>query len=133
MSHDHDRVLILDFGSQFTKLIARRIREERVYCEIHPPTRSLAWTLGPIPHLAPTVVPVSYLPVVDGPLQGNVDPETTAAFVQFAPAGIPGLPPSPGCELQGEGHYCAQTAPGARALRAAFYTSAVEGVPVVER
>jgi len=43
MSQEHDRVLILDFGSQFTQLIARRIREERVYCEIHPPTRSLAW------------------------------------------------------------------------------------------
>jgi len=43
MSHDHDRILILDFGSQFTQLIARRIREERVYCEIHPPTRSLEW------------------------------------------------------------------------------------------
>ena len=43
MSHEHDKVLILDFGSQFTKLIARRIREERVYCEVHPPTRSLAW------------------------------------------------------------------------------------------
>jgi GMP synthase (glutamine-hydrolysing) len=43
MSHEHDKVLILDFGSQFTKLIARRIREERVYCEIHPPTRSLEW------------------------------------------------------------------------------------------
>ncbi len=42
--HDgHDRILILDFGSQFTQLIARRIREERVYCEIHPPTRDLAW------------------------------------------------------------------------------------------
>ena len=36
MSHEHDRVLILDFGSQFTQLIARRIREESVYCEIHP-------------------------------------------------------------------------------------------------
>jgi GMP synthase (glutamine-hydrolysing) len=43
MSQEHDRVLILDFGSQFTQLIARRIREERVYCEIHPPTRSLEW------------------------------------------------------------------------------------------
>jgi GMP synthase (glutamine-hydrolysing) len=43
MSRDHDRILILDFGSQFTQLIARRIREERVYCEIHPPTRSLEW------------------------------------------------------------------------------------------
>ena len=39
----HDRVLILDFGSQFTQLIARRIREENVYCEIHPPDRSLEW------------------------------------------------------------------------------------------
>ena len=37
------RVLILDFGSQFTQLIARRIREEGVYCEVHPPTRSPSW------------------------------------------------------------------------------------------
>jgi len=43
MSLTHDRVLILDYGSQYTQLIARRIREERVFCEIHPPTRSLAW------------------------------------------------------------------------------------------
>ncbi|HUF13551.1 MAG TPA: glutamine-hydrolyzing GMP synthase [Longimicrobiales bacterium] len=35
-----DRILIIDYGSQFTQLIARRIREERVYCEIHPPTMS---------------------------------------------------------------------------------------------
>src|ERR1700680_4265393 len=31
-----DRVLILDFGSQVTQLIARRLRESGVYCEIHP-------------------------------------------------------------------------------------------------
>ncbi len=33
-----DRILILDFGSQFTQLIARRVRESGVYCEIHPYT-----------------------------------------------------------------------------------------------
>lgn len=32
----HGRVLILDFGSQYTQLIARRVRQLRVYCEIHP-------------------------------------------------------------------------------------------------
>ena len=32
----HERILILDFGSQLTQLIARRVREAAVYCEIHP-------------------------------------------------------------------------------------------------
>jgi GMP synthase (glutamine-hydrolysing) len=35
-----NRILILDYGSQFTQLIARRIREQRVYCEIQPGTLS---------------------------------------------------------------------------------------------
>ena len=34
-----NRILILDCGSQFTQLIARRVREARVYCEIHPASR----------------------------------------------------------------------------------------------
>ena len=37
------RILILDYGSQFTQLIARRVREARVFSEIHPPTRSVEW------------------------------------------------------------------------------------------
>jgi GMP synthase (glutamine-hydrolysing) len=31
-----DKILILDFGSQYTQLIARRVREQGVYCELHP-------------------------------------------------------------------------------------------------
>jgi hypothetical protein len=95
-------------------------------------TRSLAWQLGPVPHLPPLAVPVSYLPVAGSSVVANVDAETSAAFVQFVPAGVPGVPHTPGCEFQFEGHFCAQTAPAARGLRAEFYRSAVEdAVPVI--
>jgi GMP synthase (glutamine-hydrolysing) len=40
------RILILDFGAQYTQLIARRVREIGVYCEIHPWDVSDAWVRG---------------------------------------------------------------------------------------
>jgi GMP synthase (glutamine-hydrolysing) len=49
------KVLILDFGSQYTQLIARRVRSLRVYCEIHPCTMPLA----KIRELAPQAIILS--------------------------------------------------------------------------
>lgn len=37
---NHELVLIVDFGSQVTQLIARRVRECGVYCEVHPYNRT---------------------------------------------------------------------------------------------
>ncbi len=42
MTH-HPGILIIDFGAQYVQLIARRVREAHVYCEIHPPSRDLEW------------------------------------------------------------------------------------------
>jgi GMP synthase (glutamine-hydrolysing) len=41
----HAKILILDFGSQVTQLIARRVREAHVYCEVHPCDVSDEWVL----------------------------------------------------------------------------------------
>ena len=42
-----EKVLIIDFGSQYTQLIARRVREQNVYCEIQPYNKSI--------HLDPSI------------------------------------------------------------------------------
>jgi len=56
----HQLVLVLDFGSQYTQLIARRIREQSVYCEIHPYT--LANDLAKLRALAPVGIVLSGSP-----------------------------------------------------------------------
>jgi GMP synthase (glutamine-hydrolysing) len=64
----HDLVLILDFGSQFTQLIARRIREQGVYCEIHPcntPVRELPRLRGIILSGGPSSVYDADAPAFD--------------------------------------------------------------------
>jgi hypothetical protein len=95
-------------------------------------TRSLAYTLGPVPHVAPIRVPIPYLSMVAGPLTANIDFETTSAYAHYVPAGIFGLVPTPGCAGQPEGHYCAQTAPSSIEQRVIFFQTAVgETAPTI--
>jgi GMP synthase (glutamine-hydrolysing) len=53
----HQLVLVLDFGSQYTQLIARRIREQSVYCEIHPYT--VGNDLAKVKAMAPIAIVLS--------------------------------------------------------------------------
>ncbi|MDH5672462.1 MAG: glutamine-hydrolyzing GMP synthase [Myxococcales bacterium] len=65
-------LLILDFGGQYTQLIARRIREQHVYCEIHPCTVPLAQ----VRELDPSAIVLSGGPASTlGPDAPSVDPE----------------------------------------------------------
>ena len=94
-------------------------------------TEALANGLGPIAQLG-VKRPVPFLPVATAPLSANVDALTTAALTQYVPAVFPGLPPTPGCEFQYEGHFCPQVAAPARDQRVAFFQSALQaGAPVV--
>lgn len=49
MSRHNEWILILDYGSQFTQLIARRLREFNIYCEIHPYNIDLDEVSTPVP------------------------------------------------------------------------------------
>jgi len=67
-----EKILILDFGSQYTQLIARRVRELKVYCEIHP----FLMPLEQIRHFAPQGIILSGGPrSVYEPDAPSLDPE----------------------------------------------------------
>jgi hypothetical protein len=95
-------------------------------------TRALAWTLGGMPHVRPVQQATSLLAEVTAPVTANIDGGTTAAYFQFVPTGIAGLPATPGCAFEPEGHFCPQTAPEALDQRITFFESALSGAaPVV--
>ena len=76
-----ERILILDFGSQYTQLIARRVREAGVYCELHP------WDMEPeaIREFAPMGIILS-----GGPQSVHVEETPRAADLVFT-LGVPVL------------------------------------------
>ena len=100
-------------------------------------TNSLAWAMGPIPHLKPVQRVVPYLETIDGPVLKNIDADTTAAFFQYVPVGVEGIDPTPGCaalpiSIGGEGHYCAQRAAESLHQREVFFQTTVSnGVPTI--
>ena len=77
----HQKILILDFGSQYTQLIARRVRESSVYCEIHP------WDVDP--HFIQEFAPVGII-LSGGPASVSVAETPRAPQVVFE-LGIPVL------------------------------------------
>ena len=98
-------------------------------------TESLAWSFGPLPHLAPVQRAVPFLDVVEGPLQGNLAADRTGAFYQYVPTGVDGIDPTPGCAvlsptIAGEGHYCARARPIVPPARDVLHVGA-DGVPVI--
>ena len=76
-----NRILILDYGSQFTQLIARRVREAHVYSEIHPPDRDLAF----IKQFAPQGI------ILSGGPSSVFDPGAPTADPKLLDMGIPVL------------------------------------------
>jgi GMP synthase (glutamine-hydrolysing) len=76
-----NRILILDYGSQFTQLIARRVREAHVYSEIHPSSRDLAF----IQQFDPQGI------ILSGGPSSVFDPGAPSADPQILDLGVPVL------------------------------------------
>jgi GMP synthase (glutamine-hydrolysing) len=81
----HQLILVLDFGSQYTQLIARRIREQSVYCEIHPFTLARDPELRQIRAMRPTGI------VLSGGPSSVYDPGAPAISPALYELGVPVL------------------------------------------
>src|SRR5499427_9998829 len=77
----HDKILIIDFGSQVTQLIARRVREEGVYCEIAPFQKARE----PFAAMKPRAV------ILSGGPASVLDPDAPLPPPKFYRAGLPVL------------------------------------------
>ncbi|NBB15068.1 glutamine-hydrolyzing GMP synthase [Caulobacter sp. SLTY] len=76
---NHQSVLIVDFGSQVTQLIARRVRESGVYCEIHPYDKAKA----ALESLKPSAI------ILSGGPASTTEDESPAADMALFEAGVP--------------------------------------------
>jgi GMP synthase (glutamine-hydrolysing) len=76
-----EKILILDFGSQYTQLIARRVRELKVYCEIHPHLMPLE----EIRHFAPQGI------ILSGGPRSVYEPDTPSLDPEVLELGVPVL------------------------------------------
>ena len=81
----HQTIVVLDFGSQYTQLIARRIREQSVYCEIQPHTLALDPELTKIRAMRPTGI------VLSGGPSSVYDPGAPSVSPALFALGIPVL------------------------------------------
>jgi len=104
MSDIHSqKILILDFGSQYTQLIARRVREAHVYCELHP----FDMQLDAIRAFAPTGI------ILSGGPKSVYEPDAPAVAEELFELGVPVLGICYGMQLMGR-HFGGNVVPAGK-------------------
>jgi GMP synthase (glutamine-hydrolysing) len=98
-----EKILILDFGSQYTQLIARRVREAHVYCELHPFDLDLA----AIRAFAPTGI------ILSGGPKSVYEPQAPAVTEELFELGVPVLGICYGMQLMSR-HFGGEVVPAGK-------------------